>query len=97
MKTQYIVKAYEEELGNEFFLVTVPEGTDENEVYENFEMAGRYANVSDCDNKDNYDKHFRAMVNMREECCGTEVFQYYLTKYCKYKVKEITYDFEFEW
>lgn len=99
MKTQYIVKTYEEELGNEYFIVTVPNGTDEDEVYKNLEMAEKYVHVDFDDNPDDYDEHFEDMVECREDCNGTETFNYYLEEHCGYKVEDVTdnYDFWYEW
>lgn len=99
MKTEYTVRAFEEELGSEYFIITVPEGTSEEEVYANLEMAGKYASINDGCKEEDYDKHFKTMVRMREECCGTECFEYYLKKFCKYKVKCVSdiCDYEFEW
>jgi hypothetical protein len=97
MKTQYIVKAYEEELGDEYFLVTVPEGTDESKVYDNLEMAAKYARVNFDNEPEYYDEHFEDMVSYREECNGTETFNYYLEEYCGYTVTETRYDFNFQY
>lgn len=97
MKTQYIVKAYEEELGSELFMVIVPEGTDGVEVYQNFEMAQRYATVYAGDDANEYNEHFEDMLKFREESNGIDTFNYYLEEYCGYKVKPFRYDFEYEW
>ena len=99
MKTKYIVKSYEEEIGAELFVITVPEGTPENEVYKNLEMASKYATVSVYDDNDDnyYDEHFEDMVAFRNDTNGIETFNYYLEEYCGYKVTELTYDFEYEW
>lgn len=97
MKTKYIVKAYEEELGIELFIITVPEGTDEKEVYKNFEMAEKYATIYDGDNADEYDEHFEDMVAFKEDSNGMYTFNYYLEQYCGYKVEELVYDFKYEW
>ena len=99
MKTKYIVKAYEEELGNYYFLVTVPEGTSEDEVYKNFEMAKKYVHVDFEDNPDGYDEHFEDMVEYRESDNGMYTFNHYLEEYCSYKVEDVTgnYDFWYKW
>lgn len=98
MKTVYIIKSYEEELGAESFMVTVPEGTPESEVYNNLVMAEKYATVSIYDDKeDGYDEHFEDMLEFRQDTNGIETFNYYLEEYCGYKVETFTYDFEYEW
>lgn len=97
MKTKYIVRAYEEELGSALFVVIVPERTDEEEVYKNFKMAEKYASVDYYDNPNEYDEHFEDMLKHREEDNGMYTFNYYLEEYCGYKVEAFTYDFEYEW
>ena len=99
MKTTFIVKAFEEELGTEYFLVKVPKGTDESEVYKNFAMAAKYATVNCSDEPSEYDEHFEDMVECREDCNGTDTFNYYLEEYCGYKVSETkgNWDFQYEW
>lgn len=97
MRTKYIVKAYEEELGENYFLVTVPEGTEEDDILNNFEMAKKYANVDYEDNPDGYDEHFEEMVTFREGDNGMSTFNYYLEKHCGYKVEDFVYDFCYKW
>lgn len=98
MKTIYIVKAYEEELGAEWFMITVPQGTPGIKVYNNLAMAEKYSTVSIYDDKeDGYDEHFEDMLEFRQDTNGTETFNYYLEEYCGYKVEKITCDFEYEW
>lgn len=97
MKTTYIVKAYEEELGSERFIVTVPNGTSRTEVFEKFLMAEKYATVCSNDNADEYDEHFEDMLRYREDSNGVDTFNYYLEEYCGYKVESFVCDFEYEW
>ena len=97
MKTEYIIKAYEEELGSELFIVTVPMGTNESEVYKNFIMAEKYATVDDSYSADEYDEHFEDMLAFRQDSNGMYTFNYYLEEYCGYKVKPLIYDFDYEW
>lgn len=99
MKTNYIVKAYEEELGSNYFSVEVPEGTNEEEVYKNFEMAAKYSGWFIDEDPEDYDEHFEDMAEYRESDNGMYTFNHYLEKYCGYKVTEITddYDFWYEW
>lgn len=99
MKTNYIVKAYEEELGSNYFSVTVPEGTSKEEVYKNFEMAAKYAQYFLDEDPAEYDEHFEDMAKYRESDNGMYTFNHYLEEYCGYKVEEITgnYDFWYEW
>lgn len=46
MKTEYIVKAFEQELGTELYKVTVPKGTSEKEAMKAFENATKYVDYS---------------------------------------------------
>ena len=106
--TDYIVKSYEEELGAELLIVSVPDNVNKDEVFENFEMAARYASSHfDYDKEANewytdedreeYDEHFDEMADYREESNGEDTFCYYLKKHCGYKVEYLRHDFEFEW
>lgn len=99
MKTEYLVKAYEEELGANYFLVTVPDETNEDDVYKNFEMAEKYVYVDFEADPDEYDEHFEDMVEYRENSNGMYTFNYYLEEYCGYTVKDVTgnYDFRYDW
>ena len=97
-KTTYIVKVCEEQLGFLYFQVTVPLETDVDEVYKNLNMAKKYINVQNSDNKAEYDKHFEDMLKYREDNIGINTFSYYLKNYCGYNVKEVSeFDFCLEW
>ena len=97
MKTEYIVKAWECELGEKYFIVTVPENTSEDNVWKNFEMARKYASVTVYSNPEDYDKHFDDMLDCKEFCNGYYTFNYYLEKHCGYKVDSMLADYEYEW
>jgi hypothetical protein len=97
MNTKYIIRAYEEELGDEYLVVTVPEGVNEETVYKNFRMASKYAWVSYDDEASDYDEHFEDMCEYKESTNGLETAMYYLARYCGYRVKFLHCDYEFEW
>ena len=97
--TEYIVKSYEEELGSELIIVTVPDNVSKEEVFRNFEMASKYANLRyvEDEERNDYDEHFDEMADYREENNGEDTFNYYLKEYCGYGVEYLRHDFEFEW
>lgn len=108
VKTEYVVKRTEEELGDFFFKVIVPKEEIHYKVMKNFEMAAKYAQVSFCDwelmepeeAEREYDEYFEEMGSIRNICNGDEVFEYYLTRFCGYQVvqfEEPITDFAYEW
>lgn len=97
MKTEFIVKANEEEMGEDFLKVIVPKGTEESEVIKNFEMAAKYAWVNAGDNPEDYDEHFDEMLEYKEKSNGEYTFIFYLTKFCGYEVSFVVPDFTYEW
>lgn len=96
-KNVYIVEAFEVTIGYEYYTVTVPKGTAENEVHKNFKMASKYAWVRNDDDPEDYDEHFKEMVEFRENANGQDTFNYYLEHICGYKVAELRGDFRYEW
>ena len=94
---QYIVKASEEELGDEMCIVNVPATETDEEVKKNFLMASKYSRVCDFDDASDFDEHFEEMLEVRQTSGGPYTFEYYLMKHCHYEVKPLLYDFEYEW
>lgn len=97
---QIIVKSNEEECGEEYFIVTVPDNMSDEELDRILHMAAEYATVDvdldELEGKEAYDEHYEEMCNQRENGNGQDVFNYYLKKFgCK--VKYLKADFAYEW
>ena len=94
----YIVKAHEEELGEELFQVVFPVNTPRTEALERLEMASRYAWVIYGDEASDYDEYFDKMLEVKECSNGLSTFIYYLElRGCTVTKIETPVDFEFEW
>ena len=107
----YTAKRTDEEWGDCYFTVTVPNSISEKEVLEKLTMAAKYSHVVildlACADKEEYadelteyDEYFDEMVAYRESSNGDDTFVYYLTKICGYEVEsylEPKVDFKFEW
>lgn len=96
MEKKYYVKAKEEELGTDMFVVTSDKS--EEETMAILAMAARYSTVntelSIEMGVEEYDEHYEAIVNNQE--CGL----YKFVQYVELKGLKITgfeCDFEFEW
>lgn len=98
-KNTYIVKSSESTIGDEYYVVTVPNGTTKEEVMSKFTMAAKYASESfdDLENESEYDEHFNDMLELRKTACGQTAFNDYLKSFCGFEVTELNYDFEYEW
>lgn len=99
----YIIKAVEEELGAEFFAVTVPKNVSSETVENAFEMGVKYANMCpdaiDLNNPDDvaeYDECLEEMLEIRSRTNGMEAFQEYMIM-LGFKPKALMPDFTFEW
>lgn len=98
---QYIIKSYEEELGEEFWIVKVPNGVSHEEAYKVFEMAEKYAHYMDTsldidEGIAEYDEHYEVMAEEYENSQGQEAFNVYLELH-GFEVESMDYDFEYEW
>lgn len=97
---QYIIKSYEEELGEEFWIVKVPKSVSHEEAYRVFEMAKKYARMDAYLEVDEgiveYDEHYEAMAEEYENGNGMYTFNAYLELH-GYEVESMDYDFEYEW
>lgn len=98
---QYIIKSYEEELGEEFWIVKVPNGVSHEEAYKVFEMAKKYAYYMDTSLDEDegiaeYDEHYETMAKVFEDENGMDTFNAYLELH-GFEVKSMDYDFEYEW
>ena len=75
---KYIVKAYEEEIGERYIEIYVPKGTSREKVFKNFEMASRYATLTEFDEEyddiRDYDEHLEDMLWYRDMTNGEETF-----------------------
>ena len=99
--SQYIVKSKEEELGEEIFVVSVPDIISKETVMKTFEMASRYASeylyLSEKDGIKEYDEHYEEMARTRDTTNGMYAFNYYITKICGWNMRPIKINFEYEW
>jgi len=91
-KKTYIIKAYEEEMGEDFFTVTVPEGTPEEEVKANFEKAERFSGYGSLES----DEFTEEQKNYRDNTNGLDAFQSLLIE-CGYEIGVFEFDYMFEW
>jgi len=95
-KTQYIVKAYEEELGEELFIVN--SNKSKAETMEILSMAARYSTMDiEMEVEEGiaeYDEYYEEIRDNDE--CGLYKFQQYV-KLRGLEIKALEYDFEFEW
>lgn len=101
-KTKYFVKAWQEDESDDFYVVEVPNGTNQDVVHKNLRMASMYVAIFNGydGNREEYDSHYEEIVNLRTEkldWCGVDVFNYYLEKICGYKVKKIECDFSYNY
>ena len=99
---KYVIKSYEEECGDEYLYLFVPEDVSKETVEDAIAMASKYAVCHDYLEEDDeerkaYDEHFDEMFGVIENSNGQEAFIYYLTNICGWKVEFLTYEFEFEW
>lgn len=106
---KYTIKAFEEELGNNYYQVLVPKETKEADVLKAFKMAEKYA-LDNCDYwiyaKDEsiedgikeYDEHYEQMLEVSEGH-RLDVFCYYISECCGWEITEFEhkYNFKFEW
>lgn len=92
----YFVKAFEEELGTNLYIVTSDKS--EEETMAILEMAAKYSTVdTDLDIEDGiaeYDEHYEEIINNQE--CGLYKFEQYV-ELRGLKIKPLDFDFEFEW
>lgn len=96
MKNDFVVKAYEEEIGTELYIVTSDKPKEE--TMEILKMAARYSTVDAELEIDEgiaeYDEFYKEIVDNQD--CGLHKFVQYV-ELRGLKIKPITYDFEFEW
>lgn len=101
MISKYIVKSKEEELGEEIFVVDVPNIISKETVMKEFAMASKYAtmdvSLSEKDGIKEYNKHYEEMARAKESLNGMYAFNYYITKICGWHLRPIKVDFEYEW
>ena len=94
-----IIKSYEEELGNELYVLHVPKNTESNELKKALDMASKYAKATQVDNKD--DATFYELDENWQKAWydgnGIERFFNYLKVVYDWDYDDITYDYEFEW
>lgn len=99
---KYIIKSYEDYIGEAIYTVLTPDNVAEKDVFKNFKKASKYATCSfenDPDPND-YDEHFDEMLKCWEEGFfdnGEEAFFYYLETFHGYEIDGMHIDFEFEW
>ena len=93
---KYIVKAYEEELGTELYVVN--SNKTQEETMEILKMAARYSTVDDSleieEGVEEYDEHYEEIINILD--CGLYKFEHYV-KLKGLEIESLIYDFEFEW
>ena len=94
----YRVRSIEEELGDMYFEVTAPQGVSDSEVTDAFLMASKYASpcFDDDSVREEYDEYFDEMLKYRYGSNGLNTFKEYLERK-GYKVREMFFDFTFEW
>lgn len=99
--SKYIVKSKEEELGEDIYVIDVPNIISKETVMKTFEMASKYAtmdlSLSEEEGIKEYDKHYDEMARARETSNGMYAFNYYITKICGWYMRPIRVDFEYEW
>lgn len=97
-KRKVRVKVTEEELGEEFYEITIPIGVSNDQFEKVFNMAVKYATVGDCDESKDYDEYFEKMLDIRHNCNGIQTFIEYMNMF-GFKVKNIRihFDYEFTW
>lgn len=103
MEKLFKVRAFEEEVGYNYLLISVPNYTNDEEVYKDFEMASKYATMDTCMSEEEgiaeYDIYYLDMADFKETNNGLITFVYYLKDKCSYEVQTFkpNYDYEFEW
>lgn len=92
----YFVKAFEEELGANLYIVTSDKS--EEETMAILEMAAKYSTVdTDLDIEAGiaeYDEYYEEIINNQE--CGLYKFEQYV-ELRGLEIKPLNFDFEFEW
>ena len=96
MEKEYIVKAFEEELGTNFYIVTSDKPKEETMTI--LEMAARYSTVdTELEIKEGiaeYDEHYEEIINNQDS--GLYKFEQYV-ELRGLKIRPLVCDFEFEW
>lgn len=94
-----IIKSYEEELGNELFILHIPSNTDSKKLQSALDMASKYASALEVYNKEDAD--YYGLDNNWEKAWydgnGIERFFNYLKVVYNWDYDSINYDYEFEW
>lgn len=97
---KYVVVSTEEAYGDEFFHVYIPDKTPLEQIQYTFQMAEKYSNMTyDCmgENPQDYDEHFKEMLDLRASLNGQQMFMYYVQNICGWEMEYIKPDFEFNW
>ena len=97
---EIIVKSIEEECGEEYFVVTVPDDVSDDELDRILNMAAEYATIwtelNEFEGREAYDEHYEKMKQIKLSGNGQDVFNAYLELYgCK--VEYLRANFVYEW
>lgn len=95
-----IVKSREEECGEEYFIISIPNYISDEQIKTKIEMACKYASESICDMEDNltkFDEFVNQMIDIRHESNGQQAFEHYIIEICGWKLEPLICDYEYDW
>lgn len=98
VERKVIVKVSEEELPDEFYEITIPVGMSKEQFEKVYDIAVMYSTIAEYDDPEDYDEHFKEMLDFRQNCNGIQTFIEYMN-ICGFDVHQVYthYDYEFTW
>ena len=105
---KFIVKSYEEDCGEQYFVLEVPDDVPFAEIEKKVQMAKKYAERLETFYDDDgniefelgikeYDEHYERMFDIYHTYQGQYVFEDYIVNICGWKIVDLVPDFTYMW